>query len=227
MDLITKLQEKYIEEFASSIPIAEFIFNIVIAASLAVLLRWFYVKYGTSFSNRRKFGSNFLPLTLGTLLIITVVKSSIALSLGLVGALSIVRFRSAIKEPEELTFLFLAIGIGLACGANQPILATIGLISVLVLLFFSAVLNKKEVFKKEDKVFVNIQTDITDLESITQILIEKVPFVELRRLDTSSGGLDLSFVCKIDHLDQVNHLTTSIRSLSPKTTLSIIDYPEL
>ena len=52
------------------------------------------------------------------MLIIFVVKSSLALSLGLVGALSIVRFRSAIKEPEELTFLFLNIALGIGFGAN-------------------------------------------------------------------------------------------------------------
>ena len=51
------------------------------------------------------------------------VKSSLALSLGLVGALSIVRFRAAIKDPEELVYLFLCIAIGLALGAEQPLLA--------------------------------------------------------------------------------------------------------
>ena len=53
------------------------------------------------------------------MIIITIVKSSLALSLGLVGALSIVRFRTAIKDPEELSFLFISIAIGLGMGANQ------------------------------------------------------------------------------------------------------------
>ena len=53
-----------------------------------------------------------------TYIVIMVVKNSLALSLGLVGALSIVRFRAAIKEPEELVYLFLIIAAGLGCGAN-------------------------------------------------------------------------------------------------------------
>ena len=61
----------------------------------------------------------FIPLAIITTLVITVIKFSLALSLGLVGALSIVRFRAAIKEPEELVYLFFIIGIGLANGANQ------------------------------------------------------------------------------------------------------------
>ena len=58
---------------------------------------------------------------LTTILIITVVKSSLALSLGLVGALSIVRFRTPIKEPEELAYLFISIAMGLGLGADQTI----------------------------------------------------------------------------------------------------------
>ena len=61
-----------------------------------------------------------------TMLIITVVKSSLALSLGLVGALSIVRFRAAIKEPEELAYLFLTIAIGLALGREPATVRTGG-----------------------------------------------------------------------------------------------------
>jgi hypothetical protein len=58
--------------------------------------------------------------------VIFVIKSSLALSLGLVGALSIVRFRAAIKEPEELIFLFFCIAVGLALGAKYPELAIAG-----------------------------------------------------------------------------------------------------
>ena len=62
-------------------------------------------------------------LTLVTIAVISVVKASLSLSLGLVGALSIVRFRAAIKDPEELVYLFLCIGIGLSLGSAQPWIA--------------------------------------------------------------------------------------------------------
>ena len=135
MDLLQKIQEKYIAEFSNNVPFDEFLFNLLVTAVLAVLLRWFYIRYGLAVSNRRRFGNNFLPLALGTLLIIMIVKSSIALSLGLVGALSIVRFRAAIKDPEELTFLFIAIGLGLAGGANQPILGAVAFVAIMILLY--------------------------------------------------------------------------------------------
>ena len=84
-------------------------------------------------------------LTLVTIAVISVVKSSLSLSLGLVGALSIVRFRAAIKDPEELVYLFLCIGIGLSLGAGQPWIAVVLVVtaSLFVLLFERAVRGRR------------------------------------------------------------------------------------
>lgn len=85
----------------------------------ATLVRKAYVLYGRSMNNREYFGNIFILLAVTTCTVIIIVKYSLALSLGLVGALSIVRFRAAIKEPEELVYLFLTIAFGLAFGASQ------------------------------------------------------------------------------------------------------------
>jgi len=227
MDILQKIQEKYIEEFTNNVPFDEFLFNILVTALLASLLRLFYIHFANSISNRRKFANNFLPLALGTLLIIMIVKSSIALSLGLVGALSIVRFRAAIKDPEELTYLLLSIGLGLAGGANQPILGIVAFIAIMVMLYLNKALGGKQVFKKEDRLFVNISTDIGDLDRITKLLSDVFPYVELKRLDTIGNGLDLSFICKADSIEQLSQVKNAITSLSEQTKLSIIDQPDL
>jgi len=83
------------------------------------LIKIFYTRYGMAMNNRDYFSTVFILLAITTVSVITIVKYSLALSLGLVGALSIVRFRAAIKEPEELIYLFLIIAIGLAFGSNQ------------------------------------------------------------------------------------------------------------
>ena len=87
--------------------------NLAVGVGLALVLRWHFRRFGSTLSNREEFDQVFPFVMLTTLLIITIVKSSLALSLGLVGALSIVRFRTPIKEPEELAYLFIAIAIGL------------------------------------------------------------------------------------------------------------------
>ena len=91
------------------INVSNFAINLIVVSILSYLIRWIYNKYSHSLSNKDYFSKNFVVLGITTCLVITIVKSSLALSLGLVGALSIVRFRAAIKEPEELVYLFLVI----------------------------------------------------------------------------------------------------------------------
>ncbi|MEZ5963831.1 MAG: DUF4956 domain-containing protein [Planctomycetota bacterium] len=104
---------------------------LVIGGLLALYVRFLY-----RLTSRNPTGDSiarvFPLLTLVTIAVMSVVKTSLALSLGLVGALSIVRFRAAIKDPEELVYLFLCIGIGLSLGAEQPWLAVV-LVSVATL----------------------------------------------------------------------------------------------
>ncbi len=227
MNLLQKLQEKYIHEFSNNVPLDEFLLNILVITLLVALLRLFYIHFGNAVSDRRRFSSNFLPLALGTMLIIMIVKSSIALSLGLVGALSIVRFRAAIKDPEELTYLFIAIGLGLAGGANQPILALVAFAFILGLLFIGKKLSGKLAFQREHQMFVNINTDLEDLDRIAKILTDTLPYVKLKRMDTLDQGLDLSFVCRAESLEQISQVKEQIKQLSDATRLSILDQPEL
>ena len=227
MDLIESFQERYIQEFSNNISLGEFLLNMVITAILISLLRLFYIHFGNAISNRRRFAANFLPLALGTLIIIMIVKSSLALSLGLVGALSIVRYRAAIKDPEELTYLFIAIGIGLAGGANQPILAIIAFSFIIFFLYLSKRLSRQTAFKQEDRLFVNIRTDLDDLEQVSKALTDILPYVELKRLDTLDKGMALSFICKAENLQQISQLKNAVLGLSDATQLSIIDQPDL
>lgn len=128
-----------------NIPINTFLINLLLAAFLSIILKYIYEKFGESLSNRAQFAKNFLLLTMTTMLIITIVKSSLALSLGLVGALSIIRFRAAIKEPEELSYLFLSIAVGLGLGANQTKITLIAFFSIVLIMFLYKRLTKNKI----------------------------------------------------------------------------------
>jgi len=227
MDLLKKIQERYLLEFSENVSFDEFLINIVVTAVLIAFLRLFYIYYGNAISNRRKFASNFLPLSLGTMLIIMIIKSSVALSLGLVGALSIVRFRAAIKDPEELTYLFIAIGLGLAGGANEPVLAIAAFVSIISLLFIGKRITRSYTFKSEDRLFVNINTESSDFKEIHQILKAHFSHVELKRIDTLEKGLDLSFICKAKSTDEIDNARIQLSELPYKVSLSMIDQPDL
>lgn len=100
---------------------------IVLSFIFSYILSKIYILKASSLSNHENLARIFPLLSVTVTLVIAVVKSSLALSLGLVGALSIVRFRTPIKEPEELTYIFLCIAIGLANGADQYLAGFIGL----------------------------------------------------------------------------------------------------
>ena len=219
----------YFQNFSDSIHPIDFVVNLIIATLLSVALEMFYVRFGNAVSNRRRFASNFMPLALTTMLIMIIVKSNLALSLGLVGALSIVRFRAAIKEPEELTYLFLVIGIGLCTGANQPMLAVVLMSFLFLFLYLYKRLNREAAFKKEDGLFVNISTDLSDLKLIVELLSRHFSQVELKRMDALGQGigLDLSFICKAESIDKINAAKDELLALSTATTFSVVDKPDL
>jgi len=104
---------------APPLSILSLLMNLGLGAVPSLVLGWHFLKFSSTVSNRAEFAQIFPFILLTTTLIISIVKSSLALSLGLVGALSIVRFRTPIKEPEELAYLFMAISMGLGFGADQ------------------------------------------------------------------------------------------------------------
>ena len=135
------------------INLTTFAFNLFIVVILTYLIKLVYNKYSQSLSNKDYFSKNFVVLGVTTCIVITIVKSSLALSLGLVGALSIVRFRAAIKEPEELVYLFLVIATGLGIGANQVEITSIGIIIALVVVIFLSFFSNNKLRKIDLNIF--------------------------------------------------------------------------
>ena len=219
--------EQYLEQFSQSVNLTDYFIGVAVAAPLLLFLRLFYIRFGNAVSNRSRFASNFLPLGLTTMLIIAIVQSSIALSLGLVGALSIVRFRAAIKDPEELTYLFLTIAIGLACGANQPLLALLAFVIIIGLILLNNRMGGYRSFKRQDSMYLNIRTDLQDLEKVTEAFSGHLSFVELKRMDQTEEGLDLSYIVKADSLQQIDEVRQALNKLSAATTISLVDQPAL
>ena len=152
------------------IELSNFVLSLFCAAVLSFIVHLFYIRFSSTLSNRVEFSKNFVVLGVATCIVIMIVKSSLALSLGLVGALSIVRFRAAIKEPEELVYLFLIIAVGLGCGANQLIITIVGIFfALLTILIYSKYLNNKKDTSTE-----TINMGIIIEENISDVQIDKL-----------------------------------------------------
>lgn len=202
----------------------EFIFMLVLTAITSYMVKITYVKYGSAISNRRGFGKIFIPIAMTTMIIITVVKSSLALSLGLVGALSIVRFRAAIKEPEELVYLFICIAIGLGFGANQILVTILGVFALILFI----VLTKQSMNKEESEnvMFLTLSKhskDSIDLNGVLQILENTCTEVDLKRLDDSSSMNELSFVVSFADKTKLVQLKKELMNLDSNLEITFLD----
>ncbi len=177
-----------------------FIQSLVAASILCFIIQVFYIKFSNSLSNKKDFSKNFIGLGLATTIVITVVKSSLALSLGLVGALSIVRFRAAIKEPEELVYLFLVIATGLGCGADQIKITFIGVLVAIGLIYLNNLFSNKNNLETEiiNSTFTfnerKSEKDINEIIEIIKQSSESLKFVSLTSTENETVlNLDIKF----------------------------------
>jgi hypothetical protein len=176
-----------------------FVVSLLCSVVLSLLIQVFYIKFSSTLSNRMNFSKNFVLLGATTCIIIVIVKNSLALSLGLVGALSIVRFRAAIKEPEELVYLFMVITVGLGCGAGQIKVISAGVsISLLVIFAYYLFLSRKKIEHSE---IINLgiiieedvnHNDITEIINELKFISDELIFVSMSKSKTTTNiNLDI------------------------------------
>lgn len=205
-----------------SISLLSFVINLLLTAVLAYCLKRVYIRYGLALSNRQKFSSVFFLLATTTMIIITIVKSSLALSLGLVGALSIVRFRAAIKEPEELAYLFLTIAIGLGFGAGQRLVTIVGFVVVVAVIYFRT--SVKNATLESMILLVKSQEQTPpDISKLIDILIGYFPMVKLKRLAEEANNLEASFLVDIESFDSLNEAKKRLMSDYPNLSINFLD----
>lgn len=220
-----KTFEQFLTTDSAQFSPVNYLINLLLTALLAYLLGLLYNAYGNSLSNRKSFGKNFVVLAVATMIIITIVKSSLALSLGLVGALSIVRFRAAIKEPEELTFLFINIAIGLGFGADQRAATIIGFIFIALFLIAKNLIYKKEIYQNQSLLLtVSSQTPSKELMvNIIEILKQYSNKVELKRFDETDNNSESSYIIDVANFDKINSIKDKLQSKYENLSISFID----
>jgi hypothetical protein len=202
--------------------------NLVLVLVLGQILAWHYQRFAAVLSNKRKFARVFVFIAATTMLVITVVKSSLALSLGLVGALSIIRFRTPIKEPEELAYLFLSIGLGLGLGADQR-LATC--LAFAVILGYMALISLGRSGALPPRILVHLSGELDGAERGVEATLREVldsaeqgsRRVDLRRIDTEGASFQATLVLDLDRTEEVGPLLTRLQKALPKSSVSVVE----
>lgn len=220
--------QQFITSQSIDVDLFGFLINLLIAAALGYILKYLFIGYANTNSNKKYFAKNFVLLAMSTMLIITIVKSSLALSLGLVGALSIVRFRAPIKEPEELVYLFLTIAIGLGLGANQRELTLVAFSVIALIILISSKRNNKVIRNgKGMYLVITSKKHKIDLNQLTAILSDYCNSIDLQRYDISPDRTEISFIVDIDKPEEISIVTDKIKMLNTEISINLMDYQDL
>ena len=137
------IKNRFLEEF-SAISVSEALVAIALAFALSLFIVFVYRATYSGVSYNKNFANCLIMLSMVTAVVILVISSNVVLSLGMVGALSIVRFRTAIKEPTDTAFMFWAIATGIICGAGYVTLAVLMTLLLGMLFVGIHVLRKQE-----------------------------------------------------------------------------------
>ncbi|MEO0331806.1 MAG: DUF4956 domain-containing protein [Bacteroidota bacterium] len=197
--------------------------NLVLTAIFAEIVAFAYTRFSHAISNKSAFAKNFFLISVTTMLVITFIKGSLALSLGLVGALSIIRFRTAIKEPEELAYLFLTVGVGLGFGAGYVLLTTIAVLLILLIIFFRYQFSQQE---QHPNLFINFATlkqENFNTEELIGLLKKHTSTLKLKRFEESGEQFEATFNAVFPNIQSLSSCKDTILAKYPNCNLNYVE----
>lgn len=191
-------------ENITSVSIFDMCLSLILAFGIGLFIFFVYKKTYTGVMYSSGFGVTLIALTMITALVILAVTSNVVLSLGMVGALSIVRFRTAIKEPLDIAFLFWSIAAGIVLAAGMIPLAVIGSVVIgIVLLVF---VNRKP---HRNPYIVVLRCDgYTSEQQATAFLAQQAQRCVVKSKTAQADGVELNLEVRLkdDNTDFVNQL---------------------
>ena len=174
-----------------SIPLV--LFTIVMAFVVGVFIYWVYKKTyrGVMFSNN--FALTLILMTVITAPVVVCIRNNVALSMGMVGALSIVRFRTAVKDPLDTGYMFWALTMGILLGAGQFLLAALSVVGIAVIIFVLRTMLRKG----EDSYLLVMRVNKAG-ELIAQKLMSKLRYQSLKNKTITGNGIELTYEVRVE-----------------------------
>ena len=195
----------------------DMVFSMLIAFGLGVFIFFVYKKSYQGLMYSDSFGTTLIALTMITTLVILAVTSNVVLSLGMVGALSIVRFRTAIKDPMDIAYLFWSIAVGIVVAAGMIPLAVLGSLCIGVIILIFA--NRKT-FTHPYVAVVSCEAEAED--RVDALLKQNVKKCILRAKTARSGLIELTYDLRLK--DEETDFITEISSLSGVKSAALVSY---
>lgn len=210
---------KYLLESNASISIDQIVVAMMAALVLAFFMYFVYRKTYTGVVYSKGFNQTLVLLSIIITMVMMIIGGNLALSLGMVGSLSVIRFRTAIKEPRDMAFLFWSIAIGLSCGAEMYGVAVVGSLVVAVILF----VFKLDIYEKNTYLAV-VRGDginLGETESVLQKYAGKGH--KLRMQNVSKAGQEITYEVRLKGAD-ITELVEKLCAVEGITAVNVVTY---
>jgi len=217
MSFVDMIKKSVISEFTGTITVDKILISLLVAFIIGVFIVYVYKKTYSGVVYSKSFSLCIILLGMVTAMVIRTISSNLALSLGMVGALSIVRFRTAIKEPTDTVFMFWSITAGIMAGAGLYIVAIIASLGIGILYFVGYMLG----FKAKNQFLFIIKYDGRIDEIITSA-INKLPKTKLKSKSISKNTVELTF--ELELKDNETKVLDVFKKIEGVESVSVISY---
>lgn len=217
MKFVDMIKKSVLAEFTGNISVGQVILSLLVAFIIGVFIIYIYRKTFNGVVYSKSFSLCIILLAMVTCLIIRTISSNLALSLGMVGALSIVRFRTAVKDPVDTGFMFWAITAGIMAGAGVYLVAIFSSLCV-GLLYFMAYLGG---FKTSRQYLLILKYNSAHDHEIAR-MVKKLPKYRLKSKSIINDVTELTFEVDIKGNDTA--ILDNFKDLDYVTSASIISY---
>ena len=206
----------------TALSLAQILLSLTAAVLLALLMYFVYRKTFSGVVYSKNFNSTLVLIAVITTLAMLAIGSNLALSLGMVGSLSIIRFRTAIKEPRDIAFLFWAIAVGLACGSEMYLIGLAGSAVVAVVLF---VVNLDLYDSVSYLLVVRGALGALDSSKLEKMLADKkrIRRSKLRMRSLNGGEEELTYELSLKST-QLTQLVEAVHALPGVESVNLVSY---
>lgn len=209
---------KYLIENNAGISVTQILISMCITVLLSMFIYWVYKKTYSGVMYSKNFNITIMLISTVTSMVMMIIGSNLALSLGMVGALSIIRFRSAIKDPKDIGFLFWGIGIGLSTGTGIYIIGIIGSIFIAFLLF----IFDRGIYNDNCYLLIVKGNDI-NFNKIESIIKEHTSKFNLKMKNSTDIFTEATYEIKLKR-NEDNEILKELKTIENIININIVSY---
>lgn len=217
MSFVDMIKKSVIAEFTGTISVDKILLSLAVAFIIGVFIIYVYKKTYSGVIYSKSFSLCIILLTMVTSMIIRTISSNLALSLGMVGALSIVRFRTAIKEPTDTAFMFWGITAGIMSGAGLYLVAIIASVGIGVLYMVGYTMG----FKTNRQFLFILKYEASSDKRIIDAL-KKLPKTKLKSKSIVKNTIELTF--EVELKDDNTKILDDFKDIDGVVSASVISY---